>query len=181
MSSYIQLMAMSASPLPVQPIILSLKTFLTIELCPPEWRRHNLYVIRDPQTVFYVGRSDVAFNRVWQHLQDGFKGRSKVGKFIKNNWPHSMNFTVELLHAGAELFNGVNNDPAAAEALLIAQLSPCFNDALNANPTPLPANYIPLNRVVAQPRFIKQMIREAGYAVLAEEKRAGWEQPQEDG
>lgn len=165
---------MSTPGLPPPPIILSLKTFLTIELCPAAWRRHNLYVFRDPETVFYVGRSDVAFNRVWQHLQDGFKGRSKVGKFIKNNWPKSMNFTVELLHSDAEQFNAVNNDPAAAEALLIAQLSPCFNDALNANPTPLPASYVPLNRVVAQPRFIKQMIREAGYAVLAEQKNTDW-------
>lgn len=165
---------MPTSCLSVKPIILPLKTFLTITLCPPEWHRHNLYVIHDPETVFYVGRSDVAFNRVWQHLQDGFKGRSKVGKFIKNNWPKSMHFTIKLLHSDAEQFNAVNNDPAAAEALLIAQLSPCFNDALNATPTPLPASYVPLNHEVAQPRFIKQMLREAGYAVLAEQKSTDW-------
>jgi hypothetical protein len=57
-------------------IAVPLKEFLLTELhCPPELRPYDLYLCRDDEVVFYVGQSYVAFDRVWQHILDGFKGR----------------------------------------------------------------------------------------------------------
>ena len=69
----------------------SLKEFLlTEQRCPPEWRPFDLYLFRDDEVVFYVGQSYVAFDRVWRHILDGYKGRSVVGRFIHCNWPASL-------------------------------------------------------------------------------------------
>ena len=55
------------------------------------------------------------------------------------------------------------------------QKNPCtiFNTALNREPTPVPATYLPAN--VPRPLFLRglnRLIREAERAVQAEEKRA---------
>ena len=67
-------------PDPFPHVILPLKEFLLIETCPPEWKDLDLYLVRDDQVVFYVGQSYTAFDRVWQHIFDAFKGRSTVGQ-----------------------------------------------------------------------------------------------------
>ena len=103
------------------------------------------------QVVFYVGQSESAFNRVWQHFLDGFKGRSTIGRFILCNWPTSMNFTLELLSSRSEPFAWVDRD--AAERRLIEQHTPCFNIALNQQPQPLPAKYAP---TTAKPKCSRQ-------------------------
>ena len=72
------------------PVIISVKEFLQVADCPPAWHGLDLYVIRDAEVVFYVGQSDLAFERVWRHLRDGYKGRSTVGRFILCNWRTSM-------------------------------------------------------------------------------------------
>jgi hypothetical protein len=57
---------------------LSLKAFLQIEHCPEEWRRLDLYLIRDEEVIFYVGQSYVAFHRLGTFLrrfQRPFPGR----------------------------------------------------------------------------------------------------------
>ena len=83
-------------------IVLPLKMFLTLTHCPPGWAHYDLYLIRDDDVVFYVGQSHNAFDRVWDHLRDGFKGRSTVGRFVLCNWPHALHFTVELLDSRVE-------------------------------------------------------------------------------
>jgi hypothetical protein len=74
-------------------IVLPLKRFLLIEQCPATWQTLDLYLFRDDAVAFYVGQSHVAFDRVWEHLRNGFKGRSVVGRFIWSNWPKSLSFT----------------------------------------------------------------------------------------
>lgn len=141
-----------------------LRRFLVVENCPAEWQHFDLYLFRDEQTIFYVGQSHTAFDRVWSHLYDGWKGRSLVGRFVLMNWPAALHFVVELHHSQAERFALVEHDLNRAEQMLIAQYAPCFNDTHNPCPTLLPAHYNPPTLRVRHPRNPRAMIREAGQA-----------------
>lgn len=150
-------------------IPVSLKRFLLIETCPAKWSHFDLYLFRDEEVVFYVGQSQLAFGRVWEHLLGGFHGHSIVGRFIWCNWPRSMRFTVELMSSRSPQFDGVGNDLNASERLLIERWSPCFNVSLNNKPTPLPASYLPSNAPFRRRRGLKALIHEAERAVRAED------------
>jgi hypothetical protein len=90
-------------------VILPLKRFLLVQECPVEWRGLDLYLFRDENVVFYVGQSQQAFARVWEHLISGFKGHSMMGRFVWCNWPKSMSFTVELSSSRFEQFVDVGH------------------------------------------------------------------------
>jgi hypothetical protein len=159
-------------------VTIPLKNFLlTEQQCPPEWHHLDLYLFRDEEVTFYVGQSYLAFDRVWQHIRDGYKGRSVVGRFILGNWPGSMKFTLELLNSQSSRFDTVGHDLDAAERSLIEQLAPCFNSTLNRQPTPLPARYAPPTSDIKCWRSLSKLIREAGYAVRAEDRRR-WVSPE---
>jgi hypothetical protein len=153
-------------------IVIPLKRFiLTAEQCPDTWKDFDLYLFRDEKTVFYVGQSHCAFDRVWEHIKGGFKGHSLAGRFMLNNWPASMKFTIELMSSKSEEFADVGNDLNAAERMLIERWSPCFNISLNSQPRPVPIYYLPPN---AKPRFrrsLTRMLYEAARVVQAEETR----------
>ena len=151
-----------------QCIALPLKRLLIVAECPPDWRAFDLYLFRDDAVVFYVGQSYNAFERVWEHLRGGPKGRSIVGRFVLCNWPRSMRFTVELLSSQSPRFEAVGYDPGAAERYLIEQLAPCFNETLNTSPTPLPGEYLPPSAKVKHLKSLKRLLREAGYATRFE-------------
>jgi hypothetical protein len=157
----------------VMALVIPLKRFMLLEQCPLHWRTLDLYVFRDEDVVFYVGQAHLAFERVWEHLRNGFKGRSVIGRFILSNWPMSLKFDIELMSSRAERFNHLGHDVRLAERELIQQLTPCFNDVLNRQPTPLPARYSRPNAPVRCARSLKKLIYEAGRAVKAEE-RQGW-------
>lgn len=146
--------------------------FITEQRCPDGWRPFDLYLFRDEQVVFYVGQSQVAFDRVWRHLLDGFKGRSAVGRFILCNWPVSMRFGIELLSSRAGQFDPVDNNLNSAEHLLIEQFAPCFNIALNGIPTPIPAKYAPPGATIKCSRSLVKLIHQANIAVQADTRRA---------
>lgn len=152
-------------------IRLPVKQFLLIEQCPAEWRLLDLYLFRDNDIVFYVGQSGLAFTRVWEHLRNGFRGRSIVGRFIWCNWPMSMNYQIELMSSRAHRFAALHFNLNAAEADLIQQWSPCFNGALNGHPTPLPKQYVAPNARLRCSRSLRQLTREAERAVKMEERR----------
>ena len=152
-------------------IVIPLKRFILIEHCPVEWKTLDLYLFHAENTVFYVGQSQLAFARVWEHLLGGFHGHSIVGRFVWVNWPASMNFTIELLSSQSEQFAALGHNLDAAERSLIEQYKPCFNISLNLEPTPLPGIYLPPN---AKPRFMRslgKMRHEAGRVIMAEEKK----------
>jgi hypothetical protein len=154
-------------------IAVSLKEFLLTEQhCPPGWRPFNLYLCRDHEVVFYVGQSYVAFDRVWQHILDGFKGRSLLGRFILCNWPTSMRFMVELHDARSADFSDVGHDLNAAERTLIERYAPCFNETLNRHPTPLPARYAPPGPTIRCSRSLGKLIGEARHAVQADHRKS---------
>lgn len=152
-------------------IQLPVKRFLLIEHCPAEWRTLDLYLFRDDDIVFYVGQSGLAFARVWEHLRNGFRGRSPVGRFIWCNWPKSLNYQIELLSSHARHFAALNYNLNAAEAQLIEHWSPCFNEALNRQPTPLPNHYAAPNAQLHCSRSLRQLRREAERAVKMEERQ----------
>ena len=155
-----------------QYLVLPLKRFLVVAECPPGWRAFDLYLFRDDEVVFYVGQSYLAYDRVWQHIADGYKARSVVGRFVLCNWPSSMRFTIELWSSQADRFAEVDHDLNAAERLLIEQHAPCFNEALNRRPTPLPDRYAPPSAPIRCSRSPNKLIYEAGRAVQADERTA---------
>lgn len=160
-----------SSSLSEQDIVIPLKRFMLIESCPPDWRPMDLYLFRDEQVVFYVGQSYVAFDRVWEHLRNGFRGRSVIGRFILCNWPAALKFNIELMSSQSARFAGVGHDLNAAERQLILNLSPCFNEMLNAQPAPLPKRYVWPNVKPLCSRSLNKLIHEAERAVRADENQ----------
>jgi len=164
---------MATSPLTNYPsIVIPLKRFMLLDSCPPDWRSLDLYLFRDDSVVFYVGQSYLAFERVWDHLRNGFKGRSTIGRFILCNWPVSLKFNIELMSSQSARFANVDHDLNAAERDLIGQLAPCFNDMLNSQPTPLPGRYASPNSKPLCSRSLNKLIHEAERAVRADAKLA---------
>ena len=153
-----------------QTISISLKRFLLMEQCPADWRSLDLYLFRDERVVFYVGQSQLAFGRVWDHLMGGFKGHSLVGRFEWCNWPASMNFTIELLGSRSAQFAALGNDVTAAERHLIRRWSPCFNVAQNIQPGAMPVCYRPPNARLRCGSFTR-LVYQAARAVQAEERQ----------
>ena len=160
-----------------QKISLSLKRFLLVEQCPDAWQGMDLYLFRDDRVAFYVGQSEQAFGRAWDHLLGGFHGHSIVGRFVWCNWPVSMRFTIELLSSQSEEFRDVGNDLSAAERELIRRWSPCFNVSLNSRPTSVPACYLPPNARLRCSRSLKSLIYQAERAVQAEDAALWLQEP----
>ena len=152
-------------------VAISLKRFLLVEQCPVDWKGLDLYLFRDQEVVFYVGQSYLAFARVWEHLLNGFKGHSIVGRFVWCNWPTSMNFTIELLSSHSEQFDDVGHDLNASERLLIQRWTPCFNVSQNSQPTSLPTSYLPPNAPFRRRRSLNMLIHEAERAIKAEDTK----------
>jgi nitrogen fixation-related uncharacterized protein len=150
-------------------VSITLKRFLLVGQCPAAWKDLNLYLFRDDKVAFYVGQSQLAFARVWEHLPSGFKGHSIVGRFVWCNWPKSMNFTIELFSSRSEQFDDLGNDLGAAERSLIQRWSPCFNVSQNDQPTLLPESYMPPNAPFRRRRGLNALLHEAQRAVKAED------------
>jgi hypothetical protein len=143
---------------------------MLLETCPPEWRHFDLYLMRDEQVVFYVGQSYVAFDRVWSHIRDGFKGRSLAGRFLLANWPVAMRFTVELWWSHAPRFDACRQDLSASERSLIDNYAPCFNVALNTTPSPLPPHYAPPSAPLRCSRSLTRLQHEAEISIKHDER-----------
>lgn len=154
----------------LEPIAINFKHFLQLDTCPPDWQRFDLYRVYDDTVTFYVGQSFNAYERVWNHLRSGYKGRSVIGRFIISNWPAAMRFFIELRSSRHPDFANLEHDLNRAEQLLIEKYQPCFNSTLNRQPTPLPAGYNP-PEVNLRVHRLHRMIREASYVIQAEEKK----------
>lgn len=155
-------------------VALPLKEFLTITNCPERWKPLDLYLVRDDMVVFYVGQSQCAFGRVWEHLRGGPHGHSILGRFVLCNWPKSGRFTVEMLSSQSPRFQPVRHQLDAAERSLIEAFTPCFNVSLNHQPAPLPECYLPPNAPIKHLKNLRRMIREASYASRANSSDTEW-------
>src|SRR5262245_52571658 len=154
-----------------QKAVISLKRFLLIEQCPANWMGLDLYLFRDETVAFYVGQSQHAFARVWEHLLSGFKGHSMMGRFVWCNWPKSMSFTIEMFSSRSEEFGSVGNELNASERFLIQRWSPCFNISQNSQPTTLPDSYVAPNAPFRRRRSLNVLLYEAERAVKAEDAK----------
>ena len=154
-----------------QEIAIPLKRFLLLEQCPAGWKDLDLYVFRDEDVVFYVGQSQLAFARVWEHLLGGFKGHSIVGRFLWCNWPKSMNINVELWSSQSDQFEVIGNNLSASERMLIQRWSPCFNISQNDQPKPVPNSYLPPNAPFRRRRSLRMLIHDAERAVRSEDAK----------
>jgi hypothetical protein len=150
---------------------LDIKHLVLLTACPAELKEHDLYVIRDYAVVFYVGQSYSAFTRVWEHIMDGYKARSIVGRFILCNWPASMNFQIDFFKSKSDLFLPVDHELEKAELQLINRYRPCFNEVGNYSPTPLPKQYKPVTEFMRYSHTLRKLQFQAEMAIEAEAKR----------
>ncbi|HET9911544.1 MAG TPA: hypothetical protein VFQ13_06630 [Anaerolineales bacterium] len=157
-------------------IKMKVKQFILLEECPDEWKKFDLYIIRDENLVFYVGQSYLAFHRVWDHIKNGYKWRSDVGRFILCNWPKSMNYEIELLSSGSPEFAIVNNNLLKAEEMLIRMHKPCFNVSQNVEPSPLPVIYLPPGSTIRCSRSLTRLRYQAEQSIRNDERKKWMEE-----
>ena len=127
---------------------------------------YRLYLIRDGETVFYIGQSQNTHNRLLSHLGlYGRSGPSSIGQFIREHVPQSNSWVFEQytlkecepfilayratnasghMQAFYRTYGHRYNVDDAEEAL-IKHYRPCFNAAMNPDPMPLPKRYQPSN------------------------------------
>jgi hypothetical protein len=87
-----------------------------------------------------------------------------------NPCPTKRKMSIELMSSKSERFAIVENDLDKAERYLIQQWTPCFNEALNTQPTPCPDRYARPNAKPSCSRSLNKLIHEAARAVKADEK-----------
>lgn len=160
----------------VSSVKLKVKQFIQLEECPEAWKKLDLYVIRDEDCVFYVGQSHIAFQRVWDHIKNGYKWRSDVGRFILCNWPKSMNYEIELLSSSSQEFEEVGHDLLRAEEMLIKRYTPCFNIVQNDAPHPIPEIYLPPSSEIRCSRSLKRLQYQAEQSIRNDERKKWMEE-----
>jgi hypothetical protein len=112
-----------------------------------------IYLIRDGETIFYIGQSVSPLDRLQGHLgQDWHQQVSAVGRCIQKNAPDSDQWTIELytlqdcgpfVQKHYECFGGLRMyDVSIAEQSMIQLFCPCLNDRHNPHPAPLPGQYL---------------------------------------
>jgi hypothetical protein len=126
---------------------------------------HSLYLIRDGDVVFYVGKSENVIDRLLGHLGLGnwgwAGGSDSLVRLIEANLPQSLNWQIELLtveDCKPYITDGLQlRDPSSAKGItlffiwerniklceqcLIAHYHPCLNIIYNQHATPLPERY----------------------------------------
>ncbi len=110
----------------------------------------SVYVVREGDTVLYVGKADrmCLRDRLHWHLGEGLAGISSLGDLIKANEPDSYQWQVQVLSVEEcnELLHA-HGDPHTrrkvntAETYMIKLLRPCLNRTSNVDPMPLPMQY----------------------------------------
>ncbi len=122
---------------------------------------YHLYIIREDETVFYIGQAGNTYNRLLYHLGWlGQSGATHVGQFILDQAPQSdtwlfEQYTVEEcapfvlayqatfpedIQAFYRAYPAKPNVNDAEEALIKLH-RPCLNTAMNPQPPPLPEKY----------------------------------------
>ncbi len=107
----------------------------------------QLYVIREGDTVFYVGMTTrTVLERIWEHCGlSAIGGCDEIGRFVMDHLPESGAWHVDLMEV-QEVDPALGDRRGAyhirkAEQKLIARLRPCLNHTGNGHPAPLPEHY----------------------------------------
>lgn len=128
---------------------------------------HYIYLYRDQEVVFYVGRSYYPLNRLLQHMAlDGTSLGDITGDTISDNLPASLHWTMELYtleeckeavqthykgsyHWYCKHIQAMDTSLAPptdlickAEQAMIEKYNPCLNAIGNRTPSTLPDRYI---------------------------------------
>lgn len=137
-------------------IKLSVGELLTEEIDEINALGHHIYVVRDGDVVFYVGKASNPIIRLLSHLGKGnwgWTGTSVVGNLIRDNLPASENWQVEIFtpsECGIEkgkieetptIVYYTDSAISEAERQSIIKYKPCLNTIDNPQPTPLPKRY----------------------------------------
>lgn len=142
-------------------IRMKVKDFLKGKLIDMDYSSHHVYIYRDGDFVFYVGKSEDIMARLWEHIGPvrgcSYYGRfgkcgDDVGRLIEVNAPDSLFWEIELLTIEDcraylnEVPSGGFYDTklAIVEKLLIEKFSPYLNGTFNANARSLTSKYRPL-------------------------------------
>jgi len=121
-------------------MLFSVGEFLDDEISFEKVAHYKLYIVRENETVFYVGKSKRdAHSRLLEHFGIGTFGFhiSSLGRLVLKNLPISRDWQIELLNPED---CGIDELDFAEEAL-IYELRPCLNKTSNRNPSPLPEEY----------------------------------------
>lgn len=123
---------------------------------------HYLYLCRDGETIFYIGRSTAPLERLREHLGRGDFSDvpSPLGKLILDHLPLSLTWTFQLLttadcealvrqHRGEyyawyvqQMDRHLTREASeVAEEVLIDHYQPCLNIVGNLSGRPLPEKY----------------------------------------
>jgi hypothetical protein len=96
----------------------------------------SLYVIRDDDVVFYVGKSTWGgAYRILEHWAGGFRSNDRLHEFMRCAIDDELDLTVELLSIpDCQSITQCVNDLDEAESALIALHCPVFNTAGNDEP-----------------------------------------------
>lgn len=121
----------------------------------------QIYVVRDSDVIFYVGRSVDPFSRIYQHMGYERKLPTNLGRLILDNQPESDEWTFEcysLKDCGSIIRQSLpqgwdegmkeamikicENNASKAEGCMIQALNPCLNTLHNDTPSKLPEKYM---------------------------------------
>jgi len=110
--------------------------------------RYCIYLIKDEETVLYVGQAGNPYDRFISHIgEDWHADPSPIGKFILQHAPASgawlfIQYTLEDCQPFVEQhYQTSYYDVDVAEEALIKIHRPHFNKAMNYNPRPLSKKY----------------------------------------
>jgi predicted GIY-YIG superfamily endonuclease len=117
--------------IPIQAILA--KRYFTVNKC------YSVYLIRDGNTVIYIGKSRNPLKRLFQH----FGHLSRPSLFYLDYKPYARHWTVELytIEECEEVTGKRCRSMANAEIAMIQHFHPCANTTYNLAPSAYPPSY----------------------------------------
>lgn len=135
-------------------IVTTIKEILRDTVRDDESENFRIYVVRDAETVFYVGKAERRhiLERVREHFGEGTfswaHGLSPLGALVRANAPSSEAWKVELMTVSDYTPSVQKHSPwyktpdaSIAERAMIQELCPCLNVTHNPNGQRLPEKY----------------------------------------
>lgn len=119
----------------------------------PDDLPYCIYVVRENETVFYVGKSERSLNRLEEHFSPSSRRSSggAIGKFYRQHIEESHRWKIRL-YTLEDCQPYIQHLPAPKRQLLsyveiamIQHFRPCLNVKNNPNPSRLPDKYLTID------------------------------------